>query len=420
MENAHNINFIYCQEGNINKIASIEKNKIVTQIEKKEEKHMNQRIYAIYNLEISEGYIEKPFTLIMIDTSLNGYYKEIYPGKFQYDTLFTSLQKRETDSLNQIPLPFIEQYNIFKNYIKNDQKVFIEAIKKYFEDLNIPLFEVKKRNKKDKFSKPKIEENLKKLDIFSDIKEMRKELISITGNKEETNAKIDAFLCFYCIHFKPKSFINYVDIHNENFKEIKTHLLSYKKIFNEFNAEIMNFELMDETENCEQIQTIISNFIPNRLELFKILADERFYSKLATLSQFETQIENLREYKKIMLCERQEEDDIKKISDYFDKMMILRKKEYNYFPIKIDKNFFVDYCKMYSNKSCENIRIIKKMYDKYMEIYRKKENIGIDDYYHKTGINLISDGKLYNANLLIFLNNDPYFKEGKDISLDLI
>jgi hypothetical protein len=184
MENAYYINFIYCQEGNINKIASIEKNKIVTQIEKKEEKHMNQRIYAIYNLEISEGYAEKPFTLIMIDTSLNGYYKEIYPGKFQYDTLFTSLQKRETDSLNQIPLPFIEQYNIFKNYIKNDPndlnelfvdtikysskfsqdsyynyilflfaeiyqqyknapKVFREAIKKYFEDLNIPLFEVK-------------------------------------------------------------------------------------------------------------------------------------------------------------------------------------------------------------------------------------------------------------------------------------
>jgi hypothetical protein len=121
-----------------------------------------------------------------------------------------------------------------------------------------------------------------------------------------------------------------------------------------------------------------------------------------------------------MLCEQQEEDEIQKISDYFDKIMFLRKKEYYNFPIKMDKNFFIDYCKMYSDKSCENIRIIKKMYDKYMEIYRKKENIGIDDYYHKTGINLISDGKLYNANLLIFLNNDPYFKEGKDISLDLI
>ena len=45
---------------------------------------MNQRIYAIYYLEISDDYKEKPFTLIMIDKSLNGYYKEIYPGKYQY------------------------------------------------------------------------------------------------------------------------------------------------------------------------------------------------------------------------------------------------------------------------------------------------------------------------------------------------
>jgi hypothetical protein len=177
---------------------------------------------------------------------------------------------------------------------------------------------------------------------------------------------------------------------------------------------------MDETENCEQIQTIISNFIPNRLELFKILADERFYGKLVKFSQFETKKENLREYKKIMLCERQEEDDIKKISDCFDEIMLLRKEELNYFPIIIDKNFFIDYCQMYLNKSCENIRLIKKMYDKYIEIYREKENIGIDDFYHQTGINLIKEGKLVNANLLIFLKNDRYFQERENIPIELI
>ena len=46
-----------------------------------------------------------------------------------------------------------------------------------------------------------------------------------------------------------------------------------------------------------------------------------------------------------------------------------------------------------------------------MKCIKKKIDIGIDDYYHDTGINLIENEKLFNYDLLIFFNNDPYFKD---------
>ena len=454
--------FIYCQEGNQNNIEKIEKNSIVKKIEKKEENLMNGRIYIIYCLEVASDYKEKPFTLIMIDGALNTYYKDIYPGTYKYDILFNPLEKKEITPLNQIALSVMEQFNIFKNFIKKDgpeafnklisesieyssriapnsyynfilllfsemydkyklsPDIFKEAIIKYFKELKFYLFDQKK-SKNDKFSKPNIDDNLKHLDIFSNIHEIRNELISITKEEKEKNAKIDVkadekkevkidlkidvFLGFYCIHFKPKSFINFVDITNENFEDIKSHLKSQKKLFNRFNSEIINFELLDEAESLDQIQSILLNFIPNRLELFKVLADKRLYSKLTFLSQIEQS--------KIKLCKIQKKDDIKKISNYFFDIMKLRKMEY-YLPIVIDEAFFVDYCKLYSKKNCENIRIIKNMLEKYNEMYKRKINIGIDEYYHETGIHLIEKNELVNYDMLTFLNNDPYFKGEKN------
>jgi hypothetical protein len=451
------IYFIYSQQGNQNNIAKFEKNKIVTKVEKEEEKIINQEMWIIYQIELSDGYKDNPFTLIMIDKSLNYYYKDIYPGKYQFDIKFIPLQKKETDSLNQVSLSFIEQFNIFKGCINNkledlnelficsihysneisqdsyynfmlflfteiyqqykkDPNIFKEAIKKYFEDLKIQLFEERKKHKYDKFSKPKIDDNLKDLSIFSDVNKIREELILITNNNEKTNTNIDVFLCFYFIHFKPKLFIKYIDIHNANFEEIKSHLLSNKRIFNGFNAEIMNFELMEETENLEQIQTIVLYFIPNRLEFFKILANRSFYSKMVFLSDYEAQMENLNVPKKIKLCEQQNGDDIKEMSNYFDNLMKFRKEEYNVFPIIIDENFFINYCEMYKDKNCGNLRSLKKMYDRFYEIYKKKPNIGIDSYYHKTGMDLMIEGKLYNNDLLVFLSNDPNYYEG-DLSI---
>ena len=173
---------------------------------------------------------------------------------------------------NFMLLLFSEIYDQYK--LSPD--IFSNTIIEYFKELNIQFLENITKGKNNKFSKPNIEANLKHLDLFSNIHETRSKLISITENKKEINQKIDIFLGFYCIHFKYKSFINFVDINNSKFKEIYEHLSSNKKIFNGFNSEILNFELLDEAENLEQIQTIL-NFIPNRLELFKVLSSKNLY-----------------------------------------------------------------------------------------------------------------------------------------------
>ena len=437
------IYFIYCQEGNQNNIETIEKNKIVLNFEKKEENHKNGRIYIIYSLEVSNEYYKtKPFTLIIMDKALNIYYKEIYPGQYKYDIFFNPLEKTEEANINQIHLSIKEQFNIFKNYINDNDDLnklyldtidhlskieqdsyfnyilfffteiyeqykskpysFKDTIKKFFESLNVQLFENKKQ-----FSKPTIDDNLKNTEIFSNVHEIRNELISITENKKEINIKIDVFLGFYYIHFKQKLFIQFLNINNTNFNEIKSHLLFHKKIFNGFNSAIINLELMNETENLEQIQTLVSHFIPNRLEFFKILADENFYIKLSFLSQIDG--------KKLLLCKQQNDDDIKKISEYFCKIMNLRKIGQDYYPLPITINeaFFIDYCKMYLNKNLNNFILIQNMLYKFNEIYKTKIIIDIDKYYHDTGKSLIKEGKLVNYDLLKFLHKDTVFEEDK-------
>ena len=144
---------------------------------------------------------------------------------------------------------FIKIYNI---YLNRPDDLIKNTIKKYFEELNLNLLEneINKIYNSETTKKGlNIDSNYLKILSDTDPYKLRYELILITGNKEELNTKIDVFLAFYYINYKPKLFLNFVDTNKDKFEEIKTHLISNRKIFYDFNSEIMGFELMDETEN---------------------------------------------------------------------------------------------------------------------------------------------------------------------------
>ena len=180
-----NIYFIYSQKGKESNIQTINAEKIVKKVKKIEEKISENNIDILYCLELFNEFKEKPFTLTLIDNNANFYSTNIHPkspGKFKYDILFDLYDKNQTDSLNQIIKPYKEQFNIFRNYLKDNQKdlndlfldsinylseknpdsdynfimsvfvtiyqlfklnpkTFTETIKKYFEELNLQLFE---------------------------------------------------------------------------------------------------------------------------------------------------------------------------------------------------------------------------------------------------------------------------------------
>ena len=460
-----NIYFIYSQKGEKSNIQTINARKIVKKVEKIEEKISENNIDILYCLELFNDFQEKPFTLTLIDNNANFYSTNIHPkspGKFKYDILFDLYDKNQTDSLNQIIKPYKEQFNIFRNYLKDNQKdlndlfldsinylseknpdsdynfimsvfvtiyqlfklnpkTFTETIKKYFEELNLQLFENddKRNNNSEEMVKPKLDINPDDLDIFSDVHNIRKELIKITEDKEEINNKIDAFLGFYYIYFKPKLFINFVDKNNNKFKEIKSHLILHKKIFNGFNSNII-FLVMDETENLEQIESIISNFVPNMVELFKLLANILFFNKLGYLTQIENKKMNI-----MNLCKPHKEDNITELDEYFKQYIELFVQE-RILPVSFNKDLFIEYCELFKNESFEKIGLIHNMLNTFNGKVGQKYKIKIDremeKYCHDTGIHLIINKKIINYDVIDFLkkDNDYYKNNNKEIPIDII
>ena len=461
------IYFIYSQIGKKSNIQAINAQKIVKKVKKIEEKISENNLYILYCLELFNDFKEKPFTLILIDNNTNIYSTNIYPkspGKFKYDILFDldKYNQNQTYSLDQIIKPYKEQFNIFKNYLKDDEKalndlfldsinylseknpdsdynfimsvfvaiyqlfkynpnIFTKTIKKYFEELNLELLEKYGKNNKnsEEIVKPKLDINQDDLDIFSNIHNIRKELIKITEDKEEINNKIDAFLGFYYIYFKPKLFINFVDKKNNKFNEIKLHLILHKKIFNEFNSNIILL-VMEETENLEQIESIISNFVPNIVEFFKMLANILFFTKLGYLRQIENKKINI-----INLIKPHKEDNITELDQYFSQFMELFLQE-RILPISLNKDLFLEYCELFKNESYEKIGLIYNMLNTFNKKVNQKYKIKIDreieKYYHDTGIYLIANKKIKNNDVINFLKKDYYYykNNNNEIPIDKI
>ena len=447
------IYFIYSQNGEKSNIEKVETNSIVKEVKVVKQEIISNNTYILFCLILNDDYSGKPFALTLIDNHGEFYFSNIFsktPVKFKYKMLFEHFyNKGSTNSLNQFILPYIEQYNYFKHNLKDDyslndlyinsindlienkekndyefllylfldiynayktsnNKDYIKTLIKFFKDINFEIFEIQSKT---------LNIPLEQLQFLYNTHKIRNELISITGNNDEINGKIDAFLGFYYLNFNPKLYILFLEPKNKDFESIKLHLIKYRKLFKDFNGEIMGYDLMMETENLNQIEYLITDFVPNMVEVFKIITNFMIYLKLIAFSQ--NKRTNI-----LKLCKPQEDDNIIELSRRYDELIDLFIQE-KYLPIYIGPEFYIQYSKLFLYKDFEKIELIHKMLNNFNNHVTDKFRIAIDDeldkYYHDTGMYLINKQKLINDELIEFLNNDPYFKnKNKEIPINII
>ncbi len=461
------IYFIYSQKGKESNIANIEENNNIKIVDKKDLHESDDYISTIYCLELSNNLKGKPYAISLINKNGQLFYKNIYSkdtNKFKYEMIFESFYGKEINPLNQITLNYKEQFFIFEKYLKEDYKsindlfldsindlskdeikelnyefllilffeifkkyslsnitLFKNTIKKYFEDLNYNILEKESNILIELQKKPKLDINQNDLKLLSDNDpySLRNKLIFITGDKEEINIKIDVFLCFYYIYYKPNLFLSFVDSKNDKFKDIKSHLLANKVIFKDFNSKIFNLDLIENVQNSKQLSSLISNFVPNMVEVFKIITDYMVFLKLVEISIKENKLIRM-----LDLCKPQKTDDIEKVYEYFNKYIDLFVEE-RIIPVYCSQNFYLEYCKLFLNEDFEKIKIVQSMLKYFNNKVSDKDKIKIDKeinkYYHDTGMFLITKKKLINYELFQFLKKDPYFEEKENIiPIDII
>ena len=173
------------------------------------------------------------------------------------------------------------------------------------------------------------------------------------------------------------------------------------------------FRVMEETSNLDQIIFLIKNFIPNMIELFKLLKNQIFFLRLA---YFVKEIEQ-RELNIMELCKPQENDDFKILSNYFEEFVDLIFHE-RILPINIGKEFYFAYSELFRNKNLDKIELIHEMLKTYNIHLAGKYKIRIEgeleNSYHETGMNLINKQILLNMDAFQFLKKDSYFKDKKN------
>ena len=455
--------FIFCQKIENRVKVSIDQISIIHSSEKKEEKTISDNnIYTLYKIVLSKDYKGKPFTLTLIDDKAECYMSYIYSKKnekikFKYDLTFEPIYTSSPNNLKQEILPFDTQFLIFYEYLKNknDDKnnndiytLFLDSIDYLADNKSICLkqrsliflfLEINKLKNNDKeINKSKILEifftkiNLAKLfeyfilnkknligDVTLDelrlLKTKRNELISITGNKEEINEKIDLFLMFYVIYRKKDFFMEILFENNgQNYSKIKSHLLKYKKLFKDFNSDIFDVAFFYEATKLETIILLIKDFMPNMLEVLKLFSILEFYMKFSGLLQAKIpyNIINI-----LDLSQPQKTDETQEFLEYFSKIFDNYRCE-NFIPIKFDENFYFAYCKLFQNENYKKIYSIYEVLQFHNKSVGKKFRINIEQdilqYYHNTGIYLIQKKLLYNKEMLLFLNRD-YFLIDDDL-----
>ena len=443
MEEEYKIYFIYSQKGKKSNIAKLELNEQIKKIEKISEGIISNNIYILYCLTISNKKKEKLTTLTLIDNQGELYSAEISLNKdkpfLSYIFFEPYYDNKSDNSLNQILLPLQEQYNIFKNNLKNDRKnlnnlylneidalmdqknakihftilfkFFMELylkynyinelkniIEKFFEILNLEKISTYQENKELEIAEGD-------LNILSDVEKNRKNLILITNNKEVINEKIDVFLGYYYLFYKPKLFISFINIKNES-EKIHLHLISNRNIFKDFSLEIINLNLMEETKNIEEIISLMS-LLPNMVDCFNMLSDYDFFVKLCYLSQIELKVIDI-----MKIHKPKKDDNIELLSYYYYKMNDNFLKEY-VMPVAIKKDFFIEYCKLFVDEDINKIKIFKEILDNYNKNLKDNFKIKIEselnNYYYRSGVHLINNRKLKNLDLIDFIKNFPEY-----------
>ena len=383
--------------------------------------------------------------------------------KFKYSLSFQPIYDNNPNNLNQVPLPFKTQFDIFYNFLKRDNdkdasytnSLFFDTIEYLANNKDMGLdqktllslfLEINRINPRDKEIDKKIiyENFFKKInfvklfehclinkkninkEIIEDelkiLKNIRNELVTITGNKEDINENIDIFIMFYLIYIKPEYFFEVLfKTEEKNYDNIKKHLLANKKLFKNFNSDILSSEFFSDAPTLDSIILIIKGFVPNMLEVLKLFSFEFFYLKFGTMLQMQTKylIINI-----LDLCEPRKTDETEEFFGCYEKIFDNFRNE-GFLPIKLDENFFLRYCELFNNEDYKKIESIYRIVEFHNKNVRKNSRIKIEDkiieYYHNTGIHLIEKKQLFNEQMFEFLNNDEFLiqneKEEKENKL---
>ena len=176
------------------------------------------------------------------------------------------------------------------------------------------------------------------------------------------------------------------------------NLKKNRKIFNNFSAEVMDFNIYNEAENLKEIHSLFS-LTPNIPELLKNISSEDLFIKLTYLCQIERKRPNIAKYAK-----PSKDDNIENINTCFKELMKLYKNE-NYLPLTLSRDFFLDYCDIYHD-NLKELGIIIDILKEYKTIMKVDENLENEvlSYYYECGIYLIESGKLNNLDVLTFMS----------------
>ena len=450
------IYFILCQNFIKSTVASIDTNSVVKKIEKLEEKNIEEdKIYILYHLILSNNYKGKPFNITLVNNMMECYtcYTILKNDeKIKYNLVFEPIYSDSPNNMNQILLPFQTQFQIFLNFflsqIENQENSIINSFFlntiEYIShckstDLNmkslfllfIKIYEL--NDKKEGTNKNKIlinffekinfaklfenwvanMENSKEVITNEEskiLKNVRNKLIEDTGNNEEINEKIDLFIMFYIIYLKPNYFFEVLfENKRKNFEQIKEHLLKHKKLFKNFNSEILSAELFMEADSLDSIILVIKGFIPSMLDLLKLFANQIFFVTFSGWLQIKEKypIINI-----LDLYQPQKTDETEQFYDYFEKIYQNFRNE-GFLPITFNDDFYLKYCKLFKNKNYQKIKAMQTLLRFHNKMVKMEYRIQIEkeliDYYHETGMFLIEQKRLYNKEMFEFLEDDDFF-----------
>ena len=446
--------FIFAQKGQKNNISKIEAQEQKIIVEQITNGINSGYVYTLFKIKIINDIKEKEekiITLTIEDNQGELYVSNIdlnNPEPLQYQVIFNSyLNENGDNSLNQIILPFEDQFNIFKNNLKNDKNMVYylysskltsllnDKAKADFEtflDFFIEIYQIYNTNQQLKeiiikffekidlkvITKAKI--NIQKeYNILLAEEKIRKDLINITDNNELLTEKIDVFLGFYYLFNHPKHFLYFTVIKNEG-EKIRSHLIANRTIFKNFSTNIINMQLLDDTENLEQIYSMFC-LLPSFVDIFEILSNEFFYMKISGISQIEHKVLDL-----YRILKPKKDDDIEELYENFQKFYQNFKNEH-YMPLYLKREFFFDYCELFEKEDLKKIDLIIKILKKYNENLSVNSKVKIETelnkIYCETGIHLINTQKLLNENLLDFIKNNKnieLFNEPEQIANGII
>jgi hypothetical protein len=185
------------------------------------------------------------------------------------------------------------------------------------------------------------------------------------------------------------------------------NLKNNRKIFNNFSADVMDFNIYSEAENLKEIHSLFS-LTPNIPQLLKNISSELLFIKLTYLCQTERKRPNIVKY-----ARPSKNDNIEDINTYFNELMKLRKNE-PYLPFTLSKEFFLDYCDIY-HEDLKGLGIIIDILKEYKTIWKIDENLEneVFSYYYECGQYLIESGKLTNLDVFTFMSKVNELRDKK-------